>query len=124
VNEYQQPRLNNDTKEINMMGQPLYLPTGMKSYDEYKDTTRAMCEKVLKHIRQVWCSGSKDQYEYVMNWLSHLIVGGKKQRTALFLKSVQGTGKGTIVEFLIRKVIGSNLAFSTQSTESITSFNS
>lgn len=123
VQEYQAPRVNHEKRELNQMSNPLHLPNTVKPFKEYKETTREMTEKVLSHIREVWCSSSKEQYDYVMSWLSCIIVAGKKQRTALYLKSVQGTGKGTIIEFLLTKVLGSGLGFSTDSTESINGFN-
>jgi len=58
-----------------------------------------MCQPLLDHLRDVWCSGNEDQYNYVLNWFAwvlqkpHVKIG-----VMLCIRSRQGGGKGTILE--------------------------
>lgn len=78
--------------------------------------TKEMCEDyneedaepVLNHIKEIWCSGDEDQYEYVMNYLAHIIQKPwKKTAVCLALHSKQGAGKGVILKKL-ENIIGDN----------------
>ena len=66
---------------------------------------------VLNHIKEVWCRNVKEQYEYVINWLAHLVQKPKtKTGVALFLKSVkEGAGKDIIWHFMENYVLGKDL---------------
>jgi hypothetical protein len=78
--------------------------------------TKEMCEDyneedaepVLNHIKEIWCSGEEDQYEYVMNYLAHIIQKPwVKTAVCLALHSKQGAGKGVILKKL-ENIIGDN----------------
>jgi hypothetical protein len=72
------------------------------SYDE-KDA-----EPILEHIKELWCNGDEDAFEYVMNYFSHIIQKPHiKTGVLLALKSKQGGGKGIILDKLAQ-IIGDN----------------
>ncbi len=72
------------------------------TYDE-KDA-----EPILEHIKELWCSGDEDAYEYVLNYFSHIIQKPHiKTGVLLALKSKQGGGKGIILDKLAQ-IIGDN----------------
>jgi hypothetical protein len=72
------------------------------AYDE------AEAQPILDHIRELWCSGDDNAYEYVLNYFSHIIQKPHvKTGVLLALKSKQGGGKGIILDKLAQ-IIGDN----------------
>ena len=76
-------------------------------------------DAVWFHIKDVLCSGNEDSFKYLQNWIANM-VSGRKMRTAIYLKSTQGTGKSTIPTFL-RDVIGHTCTYKTQTASCLTS---
>ncbi len=64
-------------------------------------------DKILWHIRHIWCKNNDDLYNYIINWLAHLMqYPYKKIGIAILLKSEQGAGKNIIWEFIADCIIG------------------
>ena len=93
-----------------------------KPYDSYDQKTKSAVDLILSHIQNVWCSGNENIYNYLINWFSCALTGGRKMNTALYLKSTQGTGKSIITEFICDKVIGDSFFISSKS-DVVTSWN-
>ena len=49
---------------------------------------------------------TNDRLSYFLNWLSYILNTGKKTRNCIVLTGVQGTGKGLLYEFIIKKAFG------------------
>ncbi len=65
------------------------------SYDEKE------AQPLLDHIKSIWCKGDDNAYEYVLNYLSHIIQKPHiKTGVLLALKSKQGSGKGIVINML------------------------
>lgn len=61
------------------------------------------CERILEHIRLVWCGGNQGQFEYVICWLALLVqMPWIKPEVALVLRSKEGTGKTMVVQMLLQ----------------------
>jgi len=61
------------------------------------------CEIYLNHLKNVICDGDEKAYEYLVAWLAHLIQKpDEKPSVAIVMKSVEGTGKGTMVKPLLQ----------------------
>ena len=59
------------------------------------------CSLYLELIYEVICQSNREAYEYVLNWMAHLIQRtSQKPETALVLRGGQGTGKTTFAEIL------------------------
>ena len=86
-----------------------FLHKEKKDYNEYSDEIKNNVQIMLDHILNVLCSKSKDQYEYILKWLSN-VCKGNKNNSALYLKGPEGLGKSTFTDFLINYVIGNNLS--------------
>jgi len=83
------------------------------------------CNPLLEHIKNRWCNGVDDDFEYVMNWLAHLIQKPWiKMGVVICLRSTkEGAGKGIVMN-LLRKIIGDNHYFQCNNLEQLTgSFN-
>ena len=54
---------------------------------------------ILDHIKEIWCKGNEEQYDYTLNWLAHSIQKPwVKIGVALCLNSkFEGAGKGVII---------------------------
>lgn len=78
----------------------------------------------LLHIELVICDGNKECYEYLMNWVAHMIQKPEeKPEVAIVLKAGQGTGKGTFVDPL-GKIIGAHFVHLTEQSQVVGRFNS
>lgn len=70
------------------------------SYDEKE------AEPILNVIKDIWCKGDEDSFEYVLNYFSHIIQKPHiKTSVLLALKSKQGGMKGIILDKLAQ-IIG------------------
>jgi putative DNA primase/helicase len=60
------------------------------------------------HLKDVICDGHEDSYLYLIHWLAQMIQQpAQKPPVAILLKSVEGSGKGTLYE-LLKAVLGKN----------------
>lgn len=60
------------------------------------------CSLYLNHLKQVMCAGDEASYTYLVGWMAHLFQRPDiKPNVAIVLKSVEGTGKGTMAEPLL-----------------------
>ncbi|NRA60795.1 MAG: toprim domain-containing protein [Psychrobium sp.] len=60
------------------------------------------------HLEEVICDGDSKAYHYLVGWLAQMLqFPAEKPPVAILLKSVEGSGKGTVYE-LIKSMLGSN----------------
>ena len=65
----------------------------------------------LQHVRDIICNGNEDHYQYVLNWLAHMIQQpDKKPGVAIIMKAGQGTGKGAFMDPL-GQIMGSHYLY-------------
>jgi hypothetical protein len=76
------------------------------------DKISADIQLIWDHIFNVICSENLEAFQYMQKWICHFI-NGRKMKTALYLKGVQGAGKSTLPTFLMN-VIGNSNAYKTQ----------
>lgn len=112
------PAIDLEKCAINMMGTLLHDQT--KQFKEHSEEAQAGVQAWLDHILNVWCSGYEEQYEFVLDWLS--CTGRKKVKCALYLQSLEQTGKSLVIEFLINEVYGPSLGLITSATETINKY--
>lgn len=78
----------------------------------------------LNHIKKIICAGNNEHYEYVLNWMAHLIQKPwEKPEVAIVLKAGQGTGKGSFVN-PIGKIIGAHYLYANTADQVVGKFNS
>lgn len=58
-------------------------------------------QRFLDLLREGFCAGNATYYDYVLNWLAHLLQKPQERPgTAIAIVSGQGAGKGTLIEIL------------------------
>jgi hypothetical protein len=77
-------------------------------YLNKEDVDTNFIEPILNHIRFVWCDNNEIKYIWVLNWLAHIVQKPhEKTKVMLVLYSdAQQTGKGIIVEWMLKEIIG------------------
>ncbi|EPP1148897.1 primase-helicase family protein [Yersinia enterocolitica] len=60
------------------------------------------CMPYLQHLERVICAGNGEAYQYLISWLAHLFQKPEeKPSVAVVMKSIEGTGKGSMVRPLL-----------------------
>lgn len=60
----------------------------------------ASCSVFLKHLREVFCDGNSEYYDYLLKWLAHCIQKPEdKPGVAVVAKGRKGVGKDTVFEY-------------------------
>lgn len=71
------------------------------------DAAQSVDRKILDHLKHVLCAGNEAFYEYVLNWLAHLIQHPTdKVGVCLVFMGTQGTGKNLFWEWFGKHVLG------------------
>ena len=91
-------------------------------FEEFEKKVQKKVQIMLNYIKEVLASGRNETYTYLLQWFSHMIKGNKND-SILYLKSKQGFGKSTLLEFIRQHVVGEDLALETGSGPIISNFN-
>jgi putative DNA primase/helicase len=79
----------------------IYIPSSVKPKE-------GDCSTYLNHILEVICANDAKVFNYVMQFFAHIIQRPQeKPSVAIVLKSVEGTGKGTMMKPLLQ-IVGSH----------------
>ena len=79
-----------------------------KAYNTFNKETQDKVNQMLSYIKEVYAYDDQKSFEYIIKWFSNMIKG-KKNSSCLYVKSIQGVGKSTLVDFLRDFVIGRDL---------------
>lgn len=84
------------------------------------------CKLMLWHIENVICSSNKINYNYFIGWLAHMIQKPwEKPGVAVVLRSEgRGTGKSTVDDVFLKKVLGRASLTTNKSSHILGNFNS
>ena len=105
--EIQYKRVDFIPKHENIDPSIFNLFTSFKAKKSDSEIYESKIDKILWHIRYIWCKNNDDLYNYIINWLAHLMqYPYKKIGVAMLLKSKQGSGKNIIWEFIADFIIG------------------
>ncbi|SIO36502.1 DUF5906 domain-containing protein [Halodesulfovibrio marinisediminis] len=67
------------------------------------------CERILDHLRMIWCRGNKEYFNYLMTWFAHMVkTPEEKPGVAVVIKGEKGAGKSIIQEKLWKKILGAH----------------
>jgi hypothetical protein len=83
--------------------------TGFKAKETEIDYTKL--DKILHHLREIWCDGDENVYRYLISWFSNIFNNpGEKTGVAIALYSrAHGAGKGIIINWLLKNVFGHHI---------------
>jgi hypothetical protein len=82
-----------------------------------------ICSRYKVHMRSVLCSGNKEHYEYLWNWMARAVQQPHRQaEVAIVLQGARGTGKGIFVR-LFGELFGSHFLHITSSKHLVGNFN-
>lgn len=116
VYKLNQPSIDREAKQINLLAQLKHATHENSKYDDVvTDNGKRGVQQMCDHILNVWCSGNQKQYEYVVDWLS--CTGRRKLKSALYLQSLEQTGKSIVVDQLVDYVFGRAAVLMTANTE-------
>jgi len=93
-----------------------------KPYNEMPENIKKGVNSVLNFLKNVWCRGNDESYNFLIKWISNMLKGNKNN-SCLYLKGPQGLGKSTIGQFLRDHVIGHGLTLETGSKPLKSNFN-
>ena len=92
------------------------------NFEEFDKKVQKKVQIMLNYMKEVLASGRDDSYTYLLQWFSHM-VKGQKNDSILYLKSKQGFGKSTLLEFIRQYVVGEDLGLETGSGPIISNVN-
>lgn len=70
--------------------------------DDDLETARLGCSRFLDHVHGVVCAGDDACFEWVVAWMAHLVQRPyEKPKTAIVMRSDEGTGKGIFASALV-----------------------
>ncbi|MFW9604347.1 MAG: primase-helicase family protein, partial [Trichlorobacter sp.] len=109
-----------ESKRVIQQGGAFNIYTGIVA-----DLDRAVYpELILQHMKEVWCSGKEDEFEYLCGWMGHLLQKPNQVNgTALVLQSEQGAGKNIIIDNCIVRHFGPHALSTTRREDFIGRFN-
>ena len=84
------------------------------------DKIRTKLDLIYTHIKEVLSSDNEELYEYILNFLA-CSFAGHKIKHCLYFQSTERTGKGIILNDLLKGILGDRL-FKTNSIESLVKY--
>ena len=113
-----QQQVNFANRAINVVPPLLHRATPTKELLDANPELQQHLDTILHHLKAVWCAGNEECYSYMLSWLAGTACG-VKHKAAIYLESLEQVGKGILIDFLMRSVLGRGLCFETSSTEVI-----
>jgi hypothetical protein len=93
-----------------------------QAYKKFSKEAKKGVQVILDYMKEVLCADREDMYDYLVAWIANMMQGNKNQACP-YLRGPQGCGKSTITTFLIKHVIGEELALETGSEPIKSKFN-
>ena len=78
------------------------------------DEVEGLVEPIIRHIREVMADGDKGHTNYVIDWIANIIQKPwEKTNVAIMLYGKEGCGKGILIDWLRRSVLGAHCTHQT-----------
>ena len=92
----------------------MWLPFAMESYETDKDFIVDQADiDFVDNQHFHLCGENQQSFEYVENWIAHMIQFPEKKSTALVFRGQEGLGKGGLCEILLPTITGKRKFFVT-----------
>jgi hypothetical protein len=98
-------------------------------YDTFKKDITLLTKRandiqfIWDHLRNCWCSGDEIYFDFIKHWICTLLCGRRKLKAAIYVKGLQGIGKGAVVRLLMRILGKNNRVIINKEKEAIGDFN-
>jgi hypothetical protein len=79
-----------------------------KPYDEYDNKVKESVQMMISFFREVYCNNDESILQALLKYYKQLCQG-KKTEVVIYSKAIQGVGKSTGSDFLMKYVIGEKL---------------
>jgi hypothetical protein len=79
-----------------------------KDYATYSKIIKSKVNIMKDYIFEILSSGNQEHYDYLINWYAN-VCQGKRNKTILYLKGIEGIGKSTLSNFICEHVIGNKI---------------
>ena len=93
-----------------------------KKLSEMDNSVQEGVKFIWKHVKEVLCNDDETSYKYVHNWICNAVCF-KRNETALYFRSNQGTGKGSFTNFITKKVLSNKITHTTEDSNVLTKWN-
>lgn len=79
-----------------------------------EDADYSKIEIILNHLKDVYCAGVQEHYEYLLKWLAKIISDpeNRPQVALVFYNEEHGTGRNTFTNFFMNDIIGHQMCAS------------
>lgn len=85
----------------------LFYPEGMVSQAEAEEFAAVDCSLITDHIFNVWANKDQANYDYLLDWLAHLIQKPhEKMHTSITLRGPEGVGKSSPFGSMAKILLG------------------
>lgn len=71
-----------------------------KPFNTFHEKSQAGVQKMLKFLKEVWCENSNIQLQFLLFWFAD-VLKGKKNKSIIYVKSIEGVGKSTFIDFFV-----------------------
>ncbi len=89
---------------------------------EYSKDIKKRVQMFLNFMKEVLCSGSDEQLNYLVDWMAK-VARGERTCSCPYLKGPEGIGKSFWIKFFVKWVLGENLCYSADVEHVTTSYN-
>lgn len=104
VCDFDTPRIDRVNNQINTF---LGFKHEYKPFNSFDADVQNAVDFFLEFIKDIICSGSQECFEYIMKWLA-VIAHKKRNSSLLYLKGIEGIGKSTFSDMLIKWIFGAS----------------
>jgi hypothetical protein len=81
----------------------------VKPYESFSDEVKNNTKLLLNYIYDVLANKDDEVYNYLLKWYSN-VFKGIKNNSVLYLKSIEGTGKSTLSDFIQQYILSDGLS--------------
>lgn len=93
-------------------------------YSEFNDKIKSNVQLMLDFILEVLSNNNKAIYDHLIKWLANMMKGNKNDSCIVLKTAFEGVGKSTLPEFILKHVLGPELALESGSDPLTSKFNS
>lgn len=91
-------------------------------FNDMSEDVKNGVEFIWSHVKNILCGKDEKSFKYVHDWICNTVCF-RRNKTALYIKSLQGVGKSIITDFIVDKVLTTNIAYRSGDSSILTTWN-